>query len=143
VTSTPTMPFGTPDIGPDAIRDSALIDLRAYLTAIARLDPSNTGSDAHDEQRYATRNVLVVQALAAAMAAGLPAGINMHAWQRFQSSPQVFIELPGYGQLSWHLPWYCEPYDGHTTAEKYDRIRRWDEAFRQVSAALRLEDLEV
>ena len=34
----------------------------------------------------------------------------------------VYLELPDTGQVSWHLPAHPHPWDGHTTADKYDRV---------------------
>jgi hypothetical protein len=50
----------------------------------------------------------------------------------------VFVEFPGVGQMSWHVhdrdrpllygipdrPDFAAPWDGHTTAEKYERLAR-------------------
>jgi hypothetical protein len=119
-----------PEIGIDVQVVMAVLDLRAALVAIAKLDPSNTGhtsGGADVADRYATRNLLVVQALGHAMAAGLPCGImtsDDQAW------PLVFIDLPTGAQLSWHMPAYDRPYDGHTTDDKYRRIREFDQALR-------------
>lgn len=120
---------GTPA---DAQQAMAVLDLRAALVAIAKLDPSNTGSTGgagmDDQARYSARNVLVVQALAYAMAAGLPCGFapsDDTAW------PVVFIDLPTGLQVSWHLPAYPGQYNGHTTAEKYAAIREFDHVLRE------------
>jgi hypothetical protein len=80
---------------------------------------------------YRERNQLV-----ALLAALFPAGIaktRIEGWDP-EWENCVFIELPT-GQVSWHyhdreadlfahLPAYTKPWDGHTTAEKYARVRR-------------------
>ena len=75
--------------------------------------------EAHDLD-YAVRNVLVLHAVAAAAFLGYPAGYRVDpddpAW------PVAYIELPT-GQVSWHLPQHPTAWDGHTTAEKYARVR--------------------
>lgn len=107
--------------------------LARTLTEIAATDPSahgHTGPDTPEiTAAYARRNALIWQALAQALAAELPAGVGHDP-----TDPHpvvVYIELPDAGQLSWHLPddgrhqglpAYPQPWDGHTTREKYARI---------------------
>lgn len=94
------------------MRDAALCRLSALLGAIWLLEceaPVN----------YPLRNDLVLTALSQARAAGLPAGIRLDP--RTPAWPVVFIELPT-GQVSWHIPEHGEPWDGHTTEEKYRRV---------------------
>lgn len=52
---------------------------------------------------------------------GLEAGIRLDPEQ--PEWPVVFIELPGAGQVSWHIPQHEKPWDGHTTEDKYTRIQ--------------------
>jgi hypothetical protein len=78
-----------------------------------------------NDTEYDARYTLVYQALARATELGIPAGIaidpNEPEW------PVVYIALPT-GQVSWHMPKWAEPYDGHTTPEKYDRIHAYARA---------------
>ena len=73
------------------------------------------------DQNYDVRNLIVMQAVATAMAAEIPAGFRIDSNE--PEWPVAYIELPT-GQVSWHLPQHVKPYDGHTTEEKYERIRR-------------------
>lgn len=83
---------------------------RATLAAIGVFDRA---------QNYDERNRAIVTAVLLAWGLGLPAGFridpNEPEW------PVAFIELPT-GQISWHLPQYPTPWDGHSTEEKYRRI---------------------
>lgn len=72
----------------------------------------------HDTD-YPTRYRLVYEALALAVAAGLPAGVRIDPAE--PGWPVVYIELPT-GQVSWHMPEHEQAWDGHTTEEKYARI---------------------
>lgn len=111
----------------------SISSLSRALTEIAAVDPSAHGHTGPDTPEviaaYARRNTLVWQALAEAVDAGLPAGVD-----RDPGDPHpvvVYIDLPGCGQVSWHLPddgrdhdqpAYADPWDGHSTHEKYLRI---------------------
>lgn len=94
---------------PDVILLCRLSALLGAIWLLEREQPVN----------YDLRNDLVLAALAHARAAGLAAGVRIDpaepAW------PVVFIELPT-GQVSWHLPQHGQTWDGHTTAEKYERV---------------------
>ncbi len=71
---------------------------------------------------YPLRQQLIFHALSTAIRAGFQAGIRIDP-----SEPQwlvAFIELPQ-GQVSWHLQQHLTPWDGHDTAEKYARCRRF------------------
>lgn len=72
------------------------------------------------DQDYEPRNVLVLLALAAAATTGLPAGFRIDPAE--PDWPVAYIELPT-GQVSWHMSAHATPYDGHTTPEKYERIK--------------------
>lgn len=72
---------------------------------------------------YPTRNGAVYQALAYATLLGYPAGIRIDPQE--PRWPVVMIELPGKAQLSWHLPEFDEPWDGHDGPTKYERIHLW------------------
>lgn len=74
------------------------------------------------DQDYAPRYALVLMAVAMAVAAGLEAGFE--ADKAEPGWPVAYIELPT-GQVAWHLPAHKTPWDGHSTAEKYERIRRY------------------
>ncbi len=86
---------------------------------------------------YEERNRCVALMARMALALGWKAGMNTHedtpgeAWDP-EWRTLVTIELPT-GQASWHvhdshawlftdLPVYVVPWDGHTTAVKYDRV---------------------
>jgi hypothetical protein len=109
--------------------DDARLELALLLRAIERYDTD-----------YDVRYGFVIEALAVAQRLGYPAGVRFDpqepAW------PVAVIELPrrggAPGQVSWHLPQHQVAYDGHTTAEKYDRCRAfcaWAEAGGEVSDA--------
>jgi len=116
--------------GPGAEANAAAAALRRLhqtLGVIARTDPSRetttdpAGPDSPDTAaRYTRRNTLILSALALARQAGLDAGVGHDP-----DDPHpvvVYLELPGTGQVSWHLPTHPAPWDGHTTGEKYTRI---------------------
>jgi hypothetical protein len=71
---------------------------------------------------YPTRYTHVLQALDWAHQAGLKAGIGFDPAE--PEWPVVYIELPT-GQVSWHMPAHPVPYDGHSTPEKYERVRAY------------------
>ncbi|MBC9000465.1 hypothetical protein [Micromonospora aurantiaca (nom. illeg.)] len=101
------------------------VRLARTLTEIADVDPSRTGHSGPDTPeitaRYARRNALVWAALSLAHEVGLPAGVG-HDPADEVHPVVVYIELPGGGQVSWHLPAHPAAWDGHTTAEKYERV---------------------
>jgi len=72
----------------------------------------------HDTD-YSHRYTLVLFAVATAVLVGLEAG--------FQIDPAepdyvvACIELPT-GPVGWHIPVHKQPYDGHTTEQKYARV---------------------
>lgn len=74
------------------------------------------------DTEYAERNQLLWRAVGVASMAGVEVGIRLDpgepAW------PVLLIELPT-GQVSWHLPQHVKPWDGHTTAEKFARVRQF------------------
>lgn len=75
--------------------------------------------EAHDTD-YEIRYPLVWRALSLALAAGYVAGVRIDPAE--PDWPVVYIELPQ-GQTSWHMPQYPVEFDGHSTAEKYERVR--------------------
>ena len=78
--------------------------------------------DTNHDARYR----LVFEAMCVALEIGYKAGIridpNEPEW------PVVYIELPDLGQVSWHMPQLPQEWDGHSTEEKFDRIRQFSEA---------------
>ncbi len=102
--------------------------LRAALRDITNLDPSNPGNTraltlAEQATAFRARNAQIYRALSLATALGYPAGIRLDPAE--STWPVVYIELPDAGQVSWHVPAHDQPWDGHTTTDKYDRIRQF------------------
>lgn len=79
--------------------------------------------EAHDLD-YPIRYRLVLEAVGLAAAAGLDVGMAYDPAVDPAYPIVVYIELPA-GQTSWHLPQHWRPWDGHSTPEKYRRIRNW------------------
>ena len=75
----------------------------------------------HDTD-YQVREGLVYQALFSAHSAGFSCGFRLDPDE--PEWPVAYIDLPT-GQVSWHMPQFAQPYDGHTTEEKYQRIREF------------------
>jgi hypothetical protein len=75
----------------------------------------------HDTD-YDARYELVFRAVGLALASGLAAGIRDDPAE--PGWPVVYIELPT-GQVSWHMPQHPKEFDGHTTEEKYKRVREF------------------
>lgn len=83
---------------------------------------------------YAERNLCVSLLCKMALALGLSCGIGIDEAEPDPLWKHVaFIDLPS-GQVSWHVhsdelpnfrgvPLYSRPYDGHSTDEKYARVR--------------------
>lgn len=88
-----------------------LDQLKATLVHIERLD-------ADHDRRYG----MVLRAVAKAHTLGLQAGFRFDPKE--PEWPVAFIELPT-GQVSWHLAPHPVEWDGHTTEQKYERIRKW------------------
>lgn len=91
-----------------------LPDNARLKAALAAIEP--------DDTNYEVRYVLVLEAMAAAASAGLPVGISLDPAE--PGWPVFYIELPT-GQVSWHMPAHTTAYDGHSTAEKYQRINAY------------------
>lgn len=73
---------------------------------------------------YDARHGLVLHALALAAALGYPTGFGVDP--NDEERPVVaYLELPGGRQLSWHMRTHAFPYDGHTTEEKYRRVKEF------------------
>ncbi|MCP2325653.1 hypothetical protein HDA40_004160 [Hamadaea flava] len=81
---------------------------------------------AHDTD-YPARYRLILAALAEASRLGLPCGIG------YDNKPSavpglrivVYIDLPGHGQVSWHMPEYPGQWDRHGTPTKLRRLERF------------------
>lgn len=71
----------------------------------------------HDTD-YPTRNQLIYQALHLAVELGYPAGFRLDPNE--PDWPVAMIQLP-VGQVSWHLPAFPNPWDGHDTPTKLGR----------------------
>ena len=86
------------------------------------------------QKLYTERNKVIALAARLAVDNGYKAGIGK---DKSETDPKwqnvVYIELPNVGQVSWHVPLeelhlfsflgvYTEPFDGHTTEQKYKRI---------------------
>ena len=75
---------------------------------------------------YQLRYKLVMMAVAQACEAGYRAGFRYDPNPPEPRYPLVaYIELGSVGQVSWHMPEHEEDFDGHTVAEKYERIAEW------------------
>lgn len=72
------------------------------------------------DEAYDRRYGLVLDAMALAHRLKLQAGVRIDPEDT--EWPVAFIELPT-GQVSWHIPPHPVEWDGHTTEEKYNRIR--------------------
>jgi hypothetical protein len=77
------------------------------------------------EQLYTERNGMIMVAMTFAVNAGIPVGVRIDAKE--PEWPVVFFELPT-GQVSWHIPQHINEWDGHTTEEKYKRVKRFVES---------------
>jgi hypothetical protein len=73
---------------------------------------------------YKTRTELVYLAFGLAARLGYEVGVRFDTDETNAAQWPVFcITLPGQGQVSWHCAAYPHAYDGHSTNEKYQRIR--------------------
>lgn len=88
-------------------------------------------------QAYTERNLCVALVAQLARQLGHTVGIKQHEGEEWEDDWRtvLFIDLPT-GQVSWHLhqselgnfpglPEYTGSWDGHTTLEKYERVRRF------------------
>jgi hypothetical protein len=89
------------------------------LLASAVLEDGGPGRDPD----YTRRNRYLLIAVGAAAAAGIPVGFRFDPKE--PDWPVVYFELPGVGQVSWHLPQHEQEYDGHSTPTKNQRIDTW------------------
>lgn len=90
--------------------NEALRQLAETLAAVVMLDAVKS---------YDQRNRAVVEAVYLALFCGYTAGFRFDPQE--PEWPVAYIELP-HGQVSWHLPQHVNPWDGHTTEEKNNRI---------------------
>jgi len=77
-----------------------------------------------NEEEYEVRYGLVLEALWLADTLGFEAGFRFDPGE--PEWPAAFVELPT-GQVSWHMPQFGAPWDGHSVAEKNRRIAAWIE----------------
>lgn len=87
---------------------------------------------------YDARYGLVLKALTLANMCGYEAGIRIDPKE--PEWPMAFIGLPT-GQVSWHLPQYKTPYDGHATEEKYSRIAEFAKWAEREDALYKLGEI--
>lgn len=79
---------------------------------------------ADEAKGYEMRAQLVWDTVSIAGKLGYKVGVRLDPAE--PEWPVVFIELPT-GQVSWHMQQYPTPWDGHTTEQKYERIRQFVE----------------
>jgi hypothetical protein len=80
-----------------------------------------------NDTNYVIRYGLVWQAVSLAVECGIAAGVRIDPAE--PEWPVAYIDLPT-GQVSWHMPQFADPWDGHDTEEKYHRVRAFIEAQR-------------
>ena len=93
--------------------DGLIKDLMRALVSLDEQEPVD----------YEMRNKAIIQLMALCDSQGYKVGIRIDPKE--PEWPVVFIELPQVGQISYHLPQHSKPWDGHTTEEKLNRIRRF------------------
>lgn len=110
------------------------VQLAGVLDRIAEIDPSARPAEACPDcgsftcehcaapmiDAYTERYRLVLHAMHLAAELGFAAGVGYDK-AAIPGWPVFYIELPT-GQVSWHMPAHPNPFDGHTTADKYERI---------------------
>lgn len=69
---------------------------------------------------YTKRYHLLIAAHLAALSCGIASGFRLDPKE--PEWPVIFFELPT-GQVSWHVLQHQQAWDGHTTAQKHERIR--------------------
>lgn len=72
------------------------------------------------EKDYTKRNEYLFHALSTATMLGVPCGFRIDLVN--PTWPVIFFNLPGAGQVTWHLPEYPQEWDGHSSEEKYHRL---------------------
>jgi len=93
----------------------ATLEMKARLAVLLQAAVAN-------DTNFSSRARLVTAAMAAAAECGYPTGYRIDPLE--PEWPVAFIELPT-GQISWHMPQFPNPWDGHTASEKMDRIDRY------------------
>jgi hypothetical protein len=73
-------------------------------------------------KHYDRRNQFIYEAVFMAIVCGLSAGFRFDPKE--PEWPVAFIELPT-GQVSWHVPQHTRVWDGHTTEQKYKRLKEF------------------
>lgn len=97
------------DIG--KLVDNLFIQLKATLELIEKYDTV-----------YDMRYKLILQAMAIAATLGIKAGFRFDPKE--PEWPVAYIELPT-GQVTWHVAPHPIEWDGHSTEEKYKRVREF------------------
>jgi hypothetical protein len=93
---------------------------KRYLQHLLRVIVEN-------DSEYVSRNRLIYEALYVATKCGYEVGFRIDPQET--EWPVAFIQLPT-GQVSWHLPQFSHPWDGHSTEEKFRRIREFRAPFK-------------
>lgn len=109
------------DQAPDTI--DVLDRLRRMLES--SLATTLSAVEMYEFVNYRRRNEQIITALNYATALGYRCGIACDVERQPDFPILVYIELPGAGQVSWHLPAYETEWDGHDQAEKYSRVRQY------------------
>ena len=95
---------------PTASVPSGFLLLAATLKTICLYD---------GRQDYELREQAVMEAMAVARGLGFRCGYRIDPEE--PDWPVAFIQLPT-GQVSWHMPQFPDPWDGHDNEEKRRRI---------------------
>lgn len=93
------------------------------VTDEALEDPHGPDGSAREEL-YMLRRSLLARAIGQAQKCGCDWGFRLDPEEPLW--PVLYIELPT-GQVSWHMPQHEREWDGHSTAEKLERIRAFAE----------------
>lgn len=75
-----------------------------------------------NDTNYDVRYGLVLEIMCLANKMGYPNGVRIDESE--PEWPVFYIELPT-GQVSWHMPAHKHIWDGHTTEEKFQRIKNY------------------
>jgi hypothetical protein len=75
------------------------------------------------ETDHAQRYRLLLRALPIANSGGVDVGVRCSPADPDRAV--VYFELPGVGQVAWHVPAHVKAWDGHTKLEKSVRVRRF------------------
>lgn len=106
--------------------------LAGQLVAIDAIDPSNSAEGKDGNELYRIRARMIYTAMALATELGFDCGFSIDPNE--PDWPVAYIDLPFVGQVSWHMPKFPHEFDGHNSAEKSHRIRR----FYRLDAVTRL-----